>query len=492
MKDILKIKGKNFKLTTLGFTLIELLAVIVILAIIALIATPIILNIIGSSKKSAVLRSGELYLKNVETTIARENLKTQLNPTRCTIKVDGNLTCIDKDNKETDIIIESTGNKPSSGTIILEKGKITEVTDVKLDGYVLEKEEGKRLTIKGEAKDETPAEVKININKRTTNSITITVEALDNESGIKEYQYSIDGINYTTGSNVYTLNSLNSGETYKIYVKVINGTNLETKKEIEVTTLAINIPTYEIDNGDWSKSKKVTIIYPIVEGQNLIYEYSLDNGENWNVATQIQEIVFTSNGTVIARVTDGQNKINGATFTVNKIDTTAPTILSVIGNDGETTSNKVLVVNAEDNESGIKEYSFDNGVSWQTSNSKTITENGTYNIKVKDNLDNISEATSIVVSTIVPAPDVSIKVEVFECRTLSVDVTIANDISGISKIEYNYVDDNWVSVGTNKSFNISGLTKGKEYTIRVRVTSKNGSVVVTDGVKGTPSGVCLF
>ena len=36
-----------------GFTLIELLAVIVILAVIALIATPIILNMINDAKKRA-------------------------------------------------------------------------------------------------------------------------------------------------------------------------------------------------------------------------------------------------------------------------------------------------------------------------------------------------------------------------------------------------------------------------------------------------------
>ena len=36
-----------------GFTLIELLAVIIILAVIALIATPIVLNVVDSAKKSA-------------------------------------------------------------------------------------------------------------------------------------------------------------------------------------------------------------------------------------------------------------------------------------------------------------------------------------------------------------------------------------------------------------------------------------------------------
>jgi len=50
-----------------GFTLIELLAVIVILAIIALIATPLILNVIDNSKKGAfkntaygIIEAGEL------------------------------------------------------------------------------------------------------------------------------------------------------------------------------------------------------------------------------------------------------------------------------------------------------------------------------------------------------------------------------------------------------------------------------------------------
>ena len=44
MKKVLKNKEKILKLTTLGFTLIELLAVVIILAIIALIAVPIILD----------------------------------------------------------------------------------------------------------------------------------------------------------------------------------------------------------------------------------------------------------------------------------------------------------------------------------------------------------------------------------------------------------------------------------------------------------------
>ena len=49
-----------------GFTLIELLAVIVILAIIALIATPIILGIINDAREQAKHRTAELVSKEIE------------------------------------------------------------------------------------------------------------------------------------------------------------------------------------------------------------------------------------------------------------------------------------------------------------------------------------------------------------------------------------------------------------------------------------------
>ena len=45
-----------------GFTLVELLAVIVILAIIALIATPLILNVIDNAKKGAAEASANGYM----------------------------------------------------------------------------------------------------------------------------------------------------------------------------------------------------------------------------------------------------------------------------------------------------------------------------------------------------------------------------------------------------------------------------------------------
>ena len=79
-----------------GFTLIELLAVIVILAIIALIATPIILGIINDAREKANERSVELYASAVRNAVAAYQL-TGLNAPKTfsdlTIQYDGDVKC---------------------------------------------------------------------------------------------------------------------------------------------------------------------------------------------------------------------------------------------------------------------------------------------------------------------------------------------------------------------------------------------------------------
>jgi len=79
-----------------GFTLIELLAVIVILAIIALIATPIILGIINDAREESNERSVELYASAVRNAIAAYQLTGTSAPTKFSdldIQYDGNVVC---------------------------------------------------------------------------------------------------------------------------------------------------------------------------------------------------------------------------------------------------------------------------------------------------------------------------------------------------------------------------------------------------------------
>ena len=126
---------------TQGFTLIELLAVIVILAIIALIATPIVLGIIDDTKESAQIRSAEMYLKGVANAVMKENLEQEGNfkPTECTITSEGNLDC---DDKEGILEVEVDGEKPKNGTITFEEGKIKEVTLNYTNSTIVKNDEG--------------------------------------------------------------------------------------------------------------------------------------------------------------------------------------------------------------------------------------------------------------------------------------------------------------------------------------------------------------
>lgn len=65
------------KKNTKGFTLVELLAVIVILAIIALIATPIILNVIDSAKKNAAVNSAYGYMEAIEKSVVLSGFESE-------------------------------------------------------------------------------------------------------------------------------------------------------------------------------------------------------------------------------------------------------------------------------------------------------------------------------------------------------------------------------------------------------------------------------
>ena len=117
-----------------GFTLIELLAVIVVLAIIALIATPIVMNTIKNSKKGAAERGAENYIKQVETSIATSKLDNKdVADGTYTIDQDGNLTGAGlPDGKLT---IEMSGEKPKSGTIVIKNGQVDPLLKMIIGDY---------------------------------------------------------------------------------------------------------------------------------------------------------------------------------------------------------------------------------------------------------------------------------------------------------------------------------------------------------------------
>lgn len=96
-----------------GFTLIELLAVIVVLAIIALIATPMVLNTINDAKKGALEQSANSVIQAVENKIALSMLK------------DSNYVAT---SPWTDKNLEIKGDKPVCVNLTIANGVVTSGT----------------------------------------------------------------------------------------------------------------------------------------------------------------------------------------------------------------------------------------------------------------------------------------------------------------------------------------------------------------------------
>lgn len=116
-----------------GFTLIELLAVIVILAVITLIATPIIINVIDDAKESAAVSKAKVMAQGIENYCRSEYYKKEINSTYTVICDTGGETTKTLSTEELNSIIDIPETTSLSITID-NKGKIVSGSVI-VDGY---------------------------------------------------------------------------------------------------------------------------------------------------------------------------------------------------------------------------------------------------------------------------------------------------------------------------------------------------------------------
>ena len=114
-----------------GFTLIELLAVIVILAVIALIATPIVMNVINKSRQKAAEDSAYGVFEAVRAYHTERMLDTSTD-------VSDTLTVTFTNGTPSEANLKIGGTKPKSGTVTInDDGSISIPNDKPLiiNGY---------------------------------------------------------------------------------------------------------------------------------------------------------------------------------------------------------------------------------------------------------------------------------------------------------------------------------------------------------------------
>ena len=271
----------------------------------------------------------------------------------------------------------------------------------------------------------------------STNSITVTAQAVDNESGMvasPKYTFQIkqSGLgSYTTPSGAenisnatYTFTGLTQGTTYDIQV-IVNGDNagntgtgtLTNQTTTTVPGADEGLQTGNITSSpvDWDNYKASTTLTTTTNFK-IQYQVNGTSESGWSEATNSPVTVsnLDHSNTVYARLTDGTNA--GDYAAINILDGTPPTVSVEVG---EVTDTSIAVtVSATDNESGLADsnayryYLNEETEPRATSSSNTykyesLTATTPYSIKVEvvDNGNNTGTGTAQTTTTAPAIPE---------------------------------------------------------------------------------------
>src|SRR5574344_820408 len=444
-----------------GFTLIEMLAVIIILALIAVIAVPTIIKLVENTKK-------ETFITSIE------NLMTSFE----SLNNDAHLTGEKYDSLiATSDLLPVNVNKFQSGQILYDDNEDVKVEFVTNGDYCATGTLDNLQVTKGGCADLDNSEPIIdNISfVATSGTIRMIITAHDPESGIKNISYSLNNADFISISNDYTIRDLDEATTYNIVIRVTNGKDMYTDESRTVITRSLAVPTMTVAPTGWQQKKVVTINFP--EG-NYIYSYNKD-GEGWITTTDLtKEIVFNENGYIIARVSDGVNKLESSTLNVQYIDNDVPTCSIQVANLGVWRTSKVLTISATDTTSGVYGIKVPNASTYTIGDiaTYTATTSGVYTATVIDNAGRTN--TCAVSASRIDSTAPKNVVLAMQSRTESSIVVEANGIdneSGIIKYEYKIDGGSYQDGGPTNTFIFSGVTAGS-HTVQLRVTNAVGLV----------------
>ena len=327
-----------------------------------------------------------------------------------------------------------------------------------------------------EPEDTTPPTVEVEIERTTSNSITINVTATDNESGMIDsptYTYYIkkstentyeEKARNNTSSHIFT--DLTQETTYDIKVEVEGdnaentgtGTAQATTKKV---TSGLEQGAITFGSTTWS-SNQASITVSTNTSYTIEYQVNSIDG-TWTTIENGGTVSGLNHGdTVYARLTDGINAGEHASASI--IDGIAPTINSFTVTSANTTSIAVSTT-AIDNESGIYSYTFQyktSTASDYTTATTTVTSNGTCTYTYTGLADNTTYNLRVIVT------DKANKTSNRETTQTTVNANVAPVIATAA---YNSKTTNSITV-TAKATDANG--DNLTYTLYTS-TSQNGS-----------------
>jgi len=224
-------------------------------------------------------------------------------------------------------------------------------------------------------------EISGNVTKPTNQDVVLNATASDGT------------VEYFANGKWNSGNSLTVAENGTYQFRVTDAAGNVTEKSVVVDMIDKVAPTLEI-SGNVETPTNQDVILNATASDGIV--------EYWDGAEWIEgnSITATENGIYQFRVTDAAGNVTEKSVTVDMIDKVAPT-LEISGNVTEPT-NKDVVLTATASD-GTVEY-FANG-KWNSGNSLTVAENGTYQFRVTDAAGNVTEKSVTVDMIDKVAPD---------------------------------------------------------------------------------------
>ncbi|MDD3416401.1 MAG: hypothetical protein PHY47_20760 [Lachnospiraceae bacterium] len=231
--------------------------------------------------------------------------------------------------------------------------------------------------------------------------VELQIEGLDSESGIGECPYSWDeGITWVNDKKIIVTE--NKVVSLQCRDRLLNTSTLK----LEIGNIDRNPPILHAANlvrinevNGYCKECSVKIEAEDTKAGLHEQAYSFNGGITYQ---KNKENTIVQNETVDIAIRDGLSNICRSSVSINCIDREAPTIKGIteklIDQNGIYGKSKEITIEAEDKKSGIhlKPYSFDDGLTWTSSNSKEIHESTPVIVAVRDSLFNISKRTVII------------------------------------------------------------------------------------------------
>ena len=180
-----------------GFTLIELLAVIVVLAIIALIATPIVLNLINNAKEGAAKSSATSYVKAVENGVVQELVKNSNGKYTGKFKVDSTgLKLVSDTDNNVKITVDVSGKLPKENSYVVldENGTVTNGYFT-IDNYYIVYSNGVAKVLSNKEKEQETLKMIDNLN--------IMLNSMEFDSSYEEYHCFLNSWPDDKDNNIY-------------------------------------------------------------------------------------------------------------------------------------------------------------------------------------------------------------------------------------------------------------------------------------------------